>query len=641
MNKPAPSLASRPLRRSQPTALCRWLPAAGVLAGGLLVACTPEPDPYFIDRDAAIAEDRFLRVIHSPDPVEEEPPPMDVENSDEEAGIGQRHKGEEGKMGKPTSKSKSGLYAMKGPRDAVPYSVGGLGLVGTGRGGGGTGEGTIGLGCSTCGGPGDDKYGRPDDNLWARVLAEPLSTFSIDVDTASYSNVRRFLSEGSMPPPDAVRTEELINYFDYAYEQPTDARPFSVHAEVAACPWNSTHKLVHIGLQGKALAKTKAVARNLVFLVDVSGSMSAADKLPLLREGLRLLVDDMGPADRISMVAYAGASGLVLPPTSGADKPAILAALDRLRAGGFANGGAGNALASPQARKHFIQGGVNRVILASDGDFNVGVTGHDELVSLVEQQRKSGVFLSVLGFGRGNLNDHTMEQIADKGNGNYAYIDSRREARKVLVDEGAATLVTIAKDVKLQVEFNPATVAAYRLIGYENRKLAAQDFKDDRKDAGELGAGHSVTGIYEIVPAGTPAPGVGVEALKYQQPTQPAVKIAGDAELVTVKLRYKQPDSATSTELELAVEDSNRRFADASPAFRFAAAVAAFGQRLRDPAAKDGLGFGEVRKLAAAAGLPDPHGYAKEFLGLVDAADRLTRPATAQTRGLVDDELGS
>ena len=639
MNKPASP--RRPLRRSPSIASprTRWLPAASVLAGGLLGACAPAPDPYFIDRDAAIAEDRFLRVIHSPDPIEEEPPPIDQEGTDEQAGgVGRRHKGEEGKMGKPTSRSKSGLYAMKGPRDAS-YAVGGLGLVGTGRGGGGTGEGTIGLGCSSCGGPGDDKYGRPDDNLWARVLAEPLSTFSIDVDTASYSNVRRFLQSGSMPPTDAVRAEELINYFDYDYPQPTGVRPFSVHAEVAACPWNSTHKLVHIGLQGKALAKAEAAPRNLVFLIDVSGSMSQEDKLPLLREGLRMLVDDMGPRDRISMVAYAGASGLGLPPTSGADKPTILGALDRLEAGGSTNGGAGIALAYAQARKHFIPGGVNRVLLASDGDFNVGVTDHDELIHLVEQQRKSGVYLSVLGFGRGNLNDHMMEQIADKGNGNYAYIDSRREAKKVLVHEGAGTLVTIAKDVKLQVEFNPATVAAYRLIGYENRKLAAQDFKDDRKDAGELGAGHSVTGLYEIVPAGTPAPGSGVDALKYQKPVQPAAA-ATDAELFTVKLRYKQPDSDTSTEFELAVPDADRRLAAASPAFKFAAAVAAFAQRLRDPVSKDGLDFAQIHQLADSAGLPDPHGYRKEFLQLVDTAGRLTSPAPTRVASLVDDELG-
>ncbi|MBL9104660.1 MAG: VWA domain-containing protein [Myxococcales bacterium] len=490
--------------------------------------------------------------------------------------------------------------------------------------------------CSDCG-AGADKYVRADDNPWQSTTTDPLSTFSIDVDTASYSNVRRYLQDGSLPPAAAVRVEEMVNYFDYDYDAPQDGRPFAVQAEVAPCPWAEGHKLVQIGLQAKEMPADQNAPRNLVFLVDVSGSMSDPDKLPLLRRGLSRLVDGLGERDRISMVVYAGASGLVLPPTSGAEKATIRAAIDRLEAGGSTNGGAGIALAYAQARKHFIKGGVNRVILASDGDFNVGMTDHEELVHRVEHERESGVFLSVLGFGRGNLNDHTMEQLADKGNGNYSYIDSAREAEKVLVHQSQGTLVTVAKDVKLQLEFNPATVAAYRLVGYENRRLANQDFKDDTKDAGELGAGHNVTGLYEIVPAGHQVPGPEPDGLKYQRPS---VAFKASKELLTVKLRYKQPDGDTSTELELPVSAQQPSFAAASPAFRFAAAVAAFGLRLRDPHGKAGMSFAEVLATARAAKLADPHGYRAEFLTLVEAADRIAAPAPAPVRvALVDDEL--
>ena len=625
MNKPASPSAPRSLHR--PTSpLCRWLPAATVLIGAMLTACGPTPNPYFIDREQAIADNRFLRVMHSPAPVEEEEaPPEDQENTDEQAaGSGQRHKGEEGKMGKPTSKSKSGLYAMKGPRDAVPQMARNFdpGFAAA-------------AGCDSCEPAGDDRYARPADNQWARVLAEPLSTFSIDVDTASYSNVRRFLREGSLPPPDAVRSEELINYFDYAHERPQGADPLAVHAEVAPCPWNPTHKLVQVAVQGQDVPRGAVGPRNLVFLVDVSGSMSEPDKLPLLQQGLHMLVDDLDERDRISMVVYAGASGLVLPPTSGAAKQKIRDAIDHLEAGGGTNGGAGIALAYAQARKHFVAGGVNRVLLASDGDFNVGVTSHDELVGLVEQQRKSGVFLSVLGFGRGNLNDHMMEQIADKGNGNYAYIDSAREARKVLVEQAAGTLVTIAKDVKLQVEWNPAAVSAYRLIGYENRRLAAQDFKDDRKDAGELGSGHAVTGLYEVIPAGVPAPGGAVDPLRFQRP----VVASAGGELFTVKLRYKRPGGEVSSQVELSDIKTAAKVSEASSAFRMAAAVAAFAERLRAPQGKDGLDFAAIYRLAASVELADPLGYRKEFLELVRKAEALSG-ATARAGKLVDDELG-
>lgn len=581
----------------------------------MLVGCGPSPDPYYIDQDQAIADNRFLHAIHTPESMpEEEAPPDELHPG----GSGQRHRGEEGKMGKPTSRSKSGLYAMKGPRDAIPQMARDS-------------EASC-AGCDTRA----NKYSRPDDNPWAQVIAEPLSTFSIDVDTASYSNVRRFLRGGALPPAAAVRTEELINYFDYDYAAPTDDRPFAVHAEVAPCPWNTAHRLVQVGLQGKTIPVAEMGPRNLVFLVDVSGSMERPEKLPLLRAGLRMLVASMRAEDRVSIVAYAGASGLVLPPTSGTDKQTILHAINNLAAGGSTNGGAGIALAYAQARKNFLPGGVNRVVLASDGDFNVGLTDHEELVRLVEQQRSSGVFLSVLGFGEDNINDHTMEQLADKGNGNYAYIDSEREAKKVLVDEAGGTLVAIAQDVKLQVEWNPNLVAAYRLIGYENRRLAAQDFKDDTKDAGELGSGHNVTGLYEVIPFGAPVPG-GEVALKYQRP----VIASASAELFTVKVRYKQPQGQRSAELSLAVKgrpDSER----GSDNLRMAAAVAAFGQRLRDPNGKDGLSFAAIEALATTVELPDPNGYRKEFLELVRLAGRLAATDVAPGRHapLTDDELG-
>ena len=625
MTTPASPLMPRALTRlSSP--LCRWLPAVTVLVGTMLTACGPTPNPYFIDREQAIRDNRFLRAIHSPDPVEEEePPPADQENSDEQAASsGQRHKGEEGRMGKPTSRSKSGLYAMKGPRDAVPQMARNFDMS--------QGQGFAASGCTSCDPGLGDRYAHTADNPWSRVLAEPLSTFSIDVDTASYSNVRRFLQEGSLPPPDAVRSEELINYFDYNHARPHGADPLAVHAEVAPCPWNPSHKLVQLAVQGQDVPRGDVGPRNLVFLVDVSGSMS--DELPLLRQGLRLLVNDLDERDRISIVAYAGASGLVLPSTSGADKQKIRDALDQLEAGGSTNGGQGIALAYAQAREHFVQGGVNRVLLASDGDFNVGVTDHDELIGLIEQQRKSGVFLSVLGFGRGNLNDATMEQLADKGNGNYAYIDSAREARKVLVEQAAGTLVTIASDVKLQVEWNPSAVSAYRLIGYDNRRLAAQDFKDDRKDAGELGSGHTVTSLYEVVPVGVPAPGGAVDPLRFQRPVA-----APSGELFAVKLRYKRPGSPISTEIKHDVITAAGTVAAASSAFRLAAAVAAFAERLKAPQGKDGLDFAAIYKLAASVELADPHGHRKEFLELVRRAEQLSRPAGADK--LADAEYGA
>jgi Ca-activated chloride channel family protein len=465
-----------------------------------------------------------------------------------------------------------------------------------------------------------EDYNHIVDNPFLTVAQNPLSTFAIDVDTASYSNVRRFLNEGKLPPKDAVRIEELVNYFTYDYPAPTGEHPVSVSPEVAPCPWDGNHLLARIGLQARRIDAAHLPPRNLVFLIDVSGSMNEPKKLPLLKEAFGLLVDQLTERDRVAVTVYAGQAGLVLPPTPGDRKGEIRAALGRLEAGGPTNGGAGIVQAYRVAREGFLPGGANRVILATDGDFNVGVSGQGELIRLIEEQRKAGVFLTVLGFGYGNLKDATLEQLADHGNGHYAYIDSLDEARKVFVEQGAA-LVTVAKDVKLQVEFNPNQVAGYRLIGYENRLLHAQDFRDDRKDAGDMGAGHTVTALYELVPAGRPVPAPGVAPLKYQKPAEPAAA-ADSGELCTVRLRYKEPDADTGRELAVPVR---RGAADARPSddFRFAAAVAAFGMLLRDSPYKGGATF-EAVEASARAGLGrDPHGHRAEFLKLVRTAGSL------------------
>ena len=467
-----------------------------------------------------------------------------------------------------------------------------------------------------------ETYDRIHENPFLAAAKAPLSTFSIDVDTASYSNVRRFLNQGQLPPRGAVRIEELINYFTYTYPQPTQAAPFSTTAEVSACPWNPAHRLVHIGLQGRRIAPKQMPPRNLVFLLDVSGSMSSPNKLPLLKAALKLLVNQLTEQDRVAMVVYAGSSGLVLPSTSGDQKQKILAALGRLQSGGSTNGGAGIQLAYKVARDNFRKGGINRVILATDGDFNVGNTSQSGLVRLIEKERNSGVFLTVLGFGMGNYKDSTMEKLADKGNGNYAYIDTINEARKVLVHEAGATLVTIAKDVKIQVEFNPARVSAYRLIGYENRMLRARDFNDDKKDAGEIGAGHTVTALYEVVPVGVKAPQAGtVDPLKYQKPALSAAAASG--ELLTLKLRYKEPAGSTSKLLSTVINDNQKDQAAASQSLRFSSAVAAFGMLLRGSAHKGQASFAMVKKLAGQSLGKDKHGYRAEFLKLVDRAATL------------------
>ena len=470
-----------------------------------------------------------------------------------------------------------------------------------------------------------EAYEPVTDNPFLAVGDNPLSTFSIDVDTASYSIVRRYLLQNrQVPPPAAVRIEELVNYFRYDYPQPKGDEPFTANVEVAGCPWNAEHRLVRLGIKGREVARDRRPLSNLVFLVDVSGSMQTPDKLPLVKESLRMLTEQMGENDRVAIVVYAGNSGQVLPSTSGIKKQAILTALDNLQAGGSTNGAQGIELAYQVAEANFVKGGVNRVLLATDGDFNVGVTDRGDLVKLIEKKAAGGVFLTTLGYGMGNLKDATLEQLADKGNGNYAYIDDAREAKKVLVEQMSGTLVTIAKDVKIQVEFNPAQVAAFRLIGYENRILRHEDFNDDKKDAGEIGAGHTVTALYELVPAGKPAPeaAAGVEPLKYQQKTA-LTDAAASGELFTLKLRYKQPDADKSQLIEAPVKDAGLPYARATGDFKFAASVALFGMLLRDSPYKGTASFAAALELAQEGRGSDPEGYRAEFIELVRAAGAL------------------
>lgn len=481
--------------------------------------------------------------------------------------------------------------------------------------------------------PGSESYTPIQENPLTPVLREPLSTFSIDVDTASYANTRRFLNHTSLPPRDAVRIEELVNYFPYNLEAPApdSPHPFAVHVEVADCPWQPQHRLARIGIQGKKVGLEQRNS-NFVFLIDVSGSMNQPDKLPLVKESLRLLIEQLDEKDRVSIVTYAGTSGLVLPPTNGDQKDRIRAAIANMTPGGSTHGSAGIQLAYEQAIAGFIPEGVNRVILCSDGDFNVGISSPTDLEKLITEKARSGVFLSVLGFGTGNLKDHTMETLADKGNGNYGYIDSLSEARKVLVEQRTGTLITIAKDVKIQVEFNPAQVASYRLIGYENRLLAKEDFNDDTKDAGEIGAGHSVTALYEIVPVGVTPPTAPVDSLKYQTPPpvaggsdpgSPAKPAAASPELLTVKLRYKAPDGTTSQLIEVPVTDQKTTLAAATPEFKFTTAVAAYGLMLRQSTYRGPLSWDQIRQLALEGKGSDPHGYRAEFLQLLDKARSL------------------
>ena len=458
------------------------------------------------------------------------------------------------------------------------------------------------------------------DNGWQSSTRQPLSTFSIDVDAGSYSNVRRFLREGHLPPKDAVRVEEMINYFRYDYPNPTGRQPFSINTELSDAPWHRGHLLAMVGLQGQRLALGELPPTNLVFLIDVSGSMQSPDKLPLVKTAFRLLVNQLRDQDRVAIVVYAGAAGLVLPSTPGSNKERILEAIDGLEAGGSTAGGAGIQLAYKVARDNFLAQGNNRVILASDGDFNVGVSSEGDLVRMIEDRRHDGVFLTVLGFGTGNLKDAKMEQLANKGNGHYAYIDDVLEAKKVFVQELGATLYTIAKDVKIQVEFNPARVKSYRLVGYENRLLADRDFNDDKKDAGEMGAGHSVTALYEIIPVdGDDAEG-SVDPLKYQSSRRAAANTESE-DWFTVKFRYKEPAGSTSQLLEQVVRQQTR---NPSVDYRFVAAVAEFGMLLRDSEYKGQASLASVLDRARGARGRDEEGYRAEFIRLVETAAALS-----------------
>lgn len=481
-----------------------------------------------------------------------------------------------------------------------------------------------------------EEYDVITENRFLAVRNTALSTFSIDVDAASYSNLRRFLNQGQLPPAGVVRTEELINYFDYHYDQPVDQRPFAVHTEVVECPWNRQHQLVSIGLQGKKIPVDNLPASNLVFLIDVSGSMEAENKLPLVKASLKMLTDQLREQDKVALVVYAGNAGLVLPATSGADKQKIKSAIDNLEAGGSTAGGEGIQLAYKVARENFNNKGNNRVILCTDGDFNVGASSNAEMEKLIEQERKSGVFLTVLGFGMGNYKDSKMEVLADKGNGNHAYIDGLPEAKKVLVNEFGGTLFTIAKDVKLQVEFNPANVQAYRLIGYENRLLNKEDFNNDQKDAGEMGSGHTVTALYEIIPTGVRDVFTdSVDALKYQpMPQQPAT-VSG--EILQVKIRYKAPDCDKSELFTKTLEKKDAiRLDQASENILFAAAVAEWGMLLNQSAFLQQSSFDNVLRLARKGLGADVQGYRKEFISLVKKSAALWAVKTDEHEDLSD-----
>jgi len=467
-----------------------------------------------------------------------------------------------------------------------------------------------------------EDYSAIEENIFKRVSDAPLTTFSVDVDRAAYSNIRRILSNGSLPPANAVRIEEMINYFNYSYKQPKGNRPVAVESVVFDSPWNKDLKLVHIGLQAKKVNIDNLPPSNLVFLLDVSGSMDSPNKLGLVKASMNLLVDQLREEDKIAIVVYAGAAGVVLEPTS--DKTAIREALNKLRAGGSTAGGQGIKLAYKIAEQNFLQKGNNRVILATDGDFNVGVSSDAGMQELIEKKRESGVFLSVLGFGMGNYKDNKMEILADKGNGNYAYIDNVMEANKVFVNEFGGTLFTVAKDVKLQVEFNPTTVEAYRLIGYENRALNNEDFNDDKKDAGDMGSGHTVTALYEIVPKGVKSDYLkSIDALKYQKTKTSS---NGGDEYMTVKIRYKIPDSDISKKMEFVIKEDYKR---AGYDVQFAAAVAQFGLLLRDSDFKGSASYNNVIDLANEGKGKDEEGYRAEFIKLVKSAQLLDNRNTS------------
>ncbi len=521
---------------------------------------------------------------------------------------------------------------------AQQFGSGGISIRGSGKGGGGN---ALGIGALSTRGYGiaksssaygmvavhgasasisnTEQYESSPENSWKSALSDPLSTFSSDVDTASYSNIRRFITNHELPPSDAVRIEEMINYFTYSYPEPSGDDPVSISTELTECPWNKANRIMKIGIKGKSIDLDKAPAGNIVFLIDVSGSMQDYNKLPLLKQSFKLLVNNLRPEDLVSIAVYAGAAGKVLDPTPGNEKKKIIDAIENLNAGGSTAGAQGIELAYELAERSFIKGGNNRVVLATDGDFNVGISDDGELVKLIESKREKGIFLTVLGYGMGNYKDAKMEKLADKGNGNFAYIDNLLEAKKVLVDQLAGTLFTIAKDVKIQVEFNPAAVSGYRLIGYENRMLAKEDFNNDRKDAGEMGAGHTVTALYEIIPAGTDAPPV-VDELKYQK-IEPVTELSPN-ETATVKIRYKKPASDKSSLIKKIVNsDSFKKFDGTSSDTRFAITVAAAGMLLKCSPEKGELNWDFVINSAKKAKGSDDSGYRAEFINMAERSE--------------------
>ena len=469
-----------------------------------------------------------------------------------------------------------------------------------------------------------EEYSHNAENRFKSPVKDPLSTFSIDVDAASYSNIRRFINQGEMPPKDAVRIEEMINYFNYNYPKPTGNDPVRITTEVGICPWNKTHRLVQIGLKAREIENQNLPASNFVFLIDVSGSMFGPTRLELVKSSLRLLVNNLREKDRVAIVTYCGDARVALPSTPGNEKQKIKDALETLTAGGSTAGGAGIKEAYRIAQKNFIAQGNNRIILCTDGDFNVGASSETELENLIESKRKSGIFLTVLGYGMGNYKDNKMQILAQKGNGNHAYIDNIQEANKVLVNEFGSTMYAVAKDVKLQVEFNPAKVQSYRLVGYETRILNDEDFNDDTKDAGEMGAGHTVTALYEIIPTGTPGniPG-SVDPLKYQSQTNVNAQTSNSSELLTVKLRYKTPEEEKSKKIEKSVTDMGKD--NVSPDFRFASAVAMFAQLLKDSDFKGEATYDKVIETANKGLSFDPEGYRAEFVRLVQRAKGLNK----------------
>ena len=464
-----------------------------------------------------------------------------------------------------------------------------------------------------------EQYGKIDTNPVQAVAQQPVSTFSIDVDTGSYSNTRRFLNNGRLPPVEAVRLEELINYFDYAYPQPKGNQPFAVHTETVDSPWQANAKIIKVGIQAKDLAMNQLPPANLVFLVDVSGSMTAENKLPLVKQTLRLLTEQLRPQDKVTLITYASGEKLVLPPTSGKEKDTILRAINELQAGGATAGESAIQLAYKEAEKAFIKNGINRILLATDGDFNVGITDFDTLKGMVAEKRKTGVSLTTLGFGTGNYNEHLMEQLADAGDGNYSYIDNKNEAKKVLQRQLSSTLATVAQDVKIQVEFNPATVKEYRLIGYENRMLKQEDFNNDKVDAGDIGAGHNVTALYEIIPVGKQG---WLDESRYQ--SAPITQAGSKNEYAFVKLRYKKPSQSESILISQAIPVGSKPLAQADKQTRFALAVAAYGQQLRGGKYNGKMAWDDIIQLAQSSAQPDPYGLREEFIELAKIAKSLS-----------------